>query len=74
MSGTNGCARRRLTPCCVRATASPVRHAASTSRRRTARGARDRYIECHHVVPLHEAGEGRTKLSDLALTCANCHR
>ncbi|MFJ3270340.1 HNH endonuclease [Streptomyces sp. NPDC086776] len=32
------------------------------------------YIECHHVVPLHEAGEGRTKLSDLALICANCHR
>ncbi len=32
------------------------------------------YIECHHVVPLHEAGEGRTKLSDLALVCANCHR
>ncbi|GAA2136473.1 HNH endonuclease [Streptomyces synnematoformans] len=32
------------------------------------------YIECHHVVPLHEAGEARTKLSDLALICANCHR
>ncbi|TFE57118.1 HNH endonuclease [Streptomyces sp. ICN441] len=32
------------------------------------------YIECHHVVPLHEAGEGRTKLIDLALVCANCHR
>ncbi|MFJ9394804.1 HNH endonuclease [Streptomyces californicus] len=32
------------------------------------------YIECHHVVPLHEAGEGRTKLNDLALICANCHR
>ncbi|MEV8551212.1 HNH endonuclease [Streptomyces glaucescens] len=32
------------------------------------------YIECHHVVPLHEAGEGTTKLSDLALICANCHR
>ncbi|MDX2818646.1 HNH endonuclease [Streptomyces sp. PA03-5A] len=32
------------------------------------------YIECHHVVPLHEAGEGRTNLSDLALICANCHR
>ncbi|GHH95277.1 HNH endonuclease [Streptomyces capillispiralis] len=32
------------------------------------------YIECHHVVPLHEAGEGRTRLSDLALICANCHR
>ncbi|MGA5043903.1 HNH endonuclease [Streptomyces arboris] len=32
------------------------------------------YIECHHVVPLHEAGEGRTKLSDLALIRANCYR
>ncbi|WP_406727849.1 HNH endonuclease [Streptomyces sp. GD-15H] len=32
------------------------------------------YIECHHVVPLHEAGEGTTKLTDLALICANCHR
>ena len=32
------------------------------------------YIECHHVVPLHEAGEGRTDLNDLALICANCHR
>ncbi|MEV0023313.1 HNH endonuclease [Streptomyces atroolivaceus] len=32
------------------------------------------YIECHHVVPLHIAGESRTKLSDLALICANCHR
>ncbi|MEU9254224.1 HNH endonuclease [Streptomyces sp. NPDC048270] len=32
------------------------------------------YIECHHVLPLHVAGEGRTKLGDLALICANCHR
>ena len=32
------------------------------------------YIECHHIVPLHEAGEGRTRLSDLALICSNCHR
>ncbi|WP_050369732.1 HNH endonuclease [Streptomyces acidiscabies] len=32
------------------------------------------YIECHHVVPLHEAGEGTTKLTDLALICSNCHR
>ncbi|CAL9289257.1 HNH endonuclease [Streptomyces sp. NPDC050585] len=32
------------------------------------------YIECHHVVPLHEAGEGQTRLRDLALICANCHR
>ncbi|MFF0302491.1 HNH endonuclease [Streptomyces sp. NPDC004562] len=32
------------------------------------------YVECHHVVPLHEVGEAQTKLSDLALICANCHR
>lgn len=32
------------------------------------------YIECHHVIPLHVAGEGTTKLSDLALICSNCHR
>lgn len=32
------------------------------------------YIECHHVVPLHVAGESATKLSDLALICSNCHR
>jgi 5-methylcytosine-specific restriction protein A len=32
------------------------------------------YIECHHIVPLHEGGEARTRLSDLALICANCHR
>ncbi|MEV6744057.1 HNH endonuclease [Streptomyces sp. NPDC051080] len=31
-------------------------------------------MECHHVLPLHVAGEGHTKLSDLALICANCHR
>ncbi|MFF3018697.1 HNH endonuclease [Streptomyces sp. NPDC057939] len=32
------------------------------------------YIEVHHVVPLHEAGEGITRLADLALICASCHR
>jgi 5-methylcytosine-specific restriction enzyme A len=32
------------------------------------------YIECHHVVPLHVTGETRTRLSDLILICANCHR
>jgi 5-methylcytosine-specific restriction enzyme A len=35
----------------------------------------DGYIECHHVKPVHELQPGeRTKLSDLALVCANCHR
>ena len=32
------------------------------------------YIECHHVVPLSELGETTTKLADLILICANCHR
>jgi 5-methylcytosine-specific restriction protein A len=32
------------------------------------------YIECHHIVPLHETGLARRRLSDLALLCANCHR
>jgi 5-methylcytosine-specific restriction enzyme A len=32
------------------------------------------YIECHHVVPLHATGPRSTRLSDLALLCANCHR
>jgi 5-methylcytosine-specific restriction protein A len=32
------------------------------------------YIECHHTMPLHVVGEGRTRLRDLALICANCHR
>ncbi|MCY9786685.1 HNH endonuclease [Nocardiopsis sp. EMB25] len=32
------------------------------------------YIEVHHVVPLHHIGESRTRLQDLALLCANCHR
>lgn len=32
------------------------------------------YIEVHHVVPLHETGTSETRLADLALLCANCHR
>lgn len=32
------------------------------------------YIEVHHVIPLHETGISGTKLTDLALLCANCHR
>jgi 5-methylcytosine-specific restriction protein A len=34
----------------------------------------DGYIECHHVVPLHASGETKTRLEDLVLICANCHR
>lgn len=32
------------------------------------------FIEVHHVIPLAQVGEARTRLSDLALVCANCHR
>jgi 5-methylcytosine-specific restriction enzyme A len=33
------------------------------------------FIECHHTVPLHSLKPGtRTRLSDLALLCSNCHR
>jgi 5-methylcytosine-specific restriction enzyme A len=32
------------------------------------------YAECHHVLPLHASGETTTKLKDLAVLCANCHR
>lgn len=31
-------------------------------------------FEAHHLVPLADAGERKTKLSDLALLCACCHR
>ena len=35
----------------------------------------DGYIECHHIVPLAEINVAQeTKLCDLALVCANCHR
>lgn len=32
------------------------------------------YIECHHLVPLGASGATTTRLRDLALLCANCHR
>ncbi|MDI1288745.1 MAG: HNH endonuclease [bacterium] len=31
-------------------------------------------FEAHHIVPIATAGEGPTKLSDVALLCATCHR
>lgn len=34
----------------------------------------DAIFEVHHLVPLARAGERTTKLSDLALLCACCHR
>lgn len=32
------------------------------------------FIECHHIKPISEVGESETRLEDLALVCANCHR
>lgn len=33
------------------------------------------YIECHHTLPISEySSERKTRLEDLALVCANCHR
>ncbi len=35
----------------------------------------DGFIECHHTVPVSRLAPGqKTKVSDLALVCANCHR
>ena len=31
-------------------------------------------FEAHHIVPIATVGEGATKLSDVALLCATCHR
>lgn len=34
-----------------------------------------RALECHHVIPLNALqDESKTRLSDLALVCASCHR
>lgn len=35
---------------------------------------RDAMFECHHIVPLGESTERRTRMKDLALLCASCHR
>jgi len=35
----------------------------------------DGYMECHHTVPISHLNPGtRTKVTDLALLCSNCHR
>jgi 5-methylcytosine-specific restriction enzyme A len=35
----------------------------------------DGFIECHHLLPLSQLrGAKNTRLSELALVCANCHR
>ncbi|GGS60191.1 HNH endonuclease [Actinokineospora fastidiosa] len=33
-----------------------------------------RFAEVHHVVPLHVSNATTTRLADLAVLCANCHR
>ena len=35
---------------------------------------RESMFECHHVIPLSVIGETKTKVKDMALLCANCHR
>ncbi|MCX2687951.1 HNH endonuclease [Pseudomonas sp. DCB_AW] len=35
---------------------------------------RESMFECHHVVPLSVTGEIKTKVKDVALLCASCHR
>ncbi len=33
------------------------------------------FIECHHLIPLHELPSlRRTRVEDMALVCSNCHR
>ncbi len=32
------------------------------------------FIECHHIMPISQTGKTNTRLEDLALVCANCHR
>lgn len=32
------------------------------------------FAECHHINPLSESGNVKTKLSDLIIICANCHK
>lgn len=35
----------------------------------------DGFAECHHILPIAQSAPGRrTRLSELAVVCANCHR
>ncbi len=34
----------------------------------------DGFAECHHKIPLAESGSTKTRVQDLAVLCANCHR
>jgi 5-methylcytosine-specific restriction protein A len=37
--------------------------------------AAEKYCEVHHLIPLHEIkGTTKTRMEDLAILCANCHR
>ncbi|MGW6687788.1 HNH endonuclease [Streptomyces sp. NPDC054961] len=65
--------RRKISQ--VRKLGLPLECAVCTFDFRSAYGSLgDGYIEVHHVLPLHISGPRETKLSDLALLCANCHR
>lgn len=44
------------------------------SRPRLEMSMQEAIFEAHHLVPLAEAGERKTRLADLALLCASCHR
>lgn|SRR5690606_319507 len=37
-------------------------------------GLGDDFIECHHKTPISTGGLRKTKVGDLAIVCANCHR
>lgn len=32
------------------------------------------FMECHHKIPINQGIERETRIQDLALVCANCHR
>ena len=34
----------------------------------------DGFAECHHKIPLADSAYTTTRLEDLAILCANCHR
>ena len=71
-SGAPVCAAGRSKACEGAVNRSPARHAGSTSS--DLRRPWERLHQCHHVIPLHETGERRVSISDLALLCSNCHR
>lgn len=48
--------------------------ACSREYREVPEGLRTSVFEAHHVVPVHLAGDRKTRVQDLALLCASCHR